>query len=206
MAHPTNVERWILEHHPYWRGAHTQRAEGGGPGGTNQQSVPGSRHSAVVTFLLGLAYQLRLVQATKRESGDWLVRLSPLGRWLLGLGELPPRSGLYPQTLLTQPNLEIVAYRQGLNPGLIVRLSRFAAWKSLGAACTLQLQPETVYRAWSRVRPSISILQTLEQHSMARRRRQSWSPWQQGEAAGSAWVTRPEHYLEFNTPEDLNGP
>ena len=46
-----------------------------------------------------------------------------------------------------QPNLEIIAYRQGLTPALIARLTRFAAWKSLGAACTLQLEPETVYRA-----------------------------------------------------------
>src|SRR5208283_4842041 len=94
----------------------------------------------------------------------WLVRLSPTGRWLLGLGETPPAAPLYPQTLLVQPNLEIIAYRQGLSPGLIAQLARFAAWKNLGAACLLQLQPESVYRALQAGQTFQSILQTLERH------------------------------------------
>src|SRR5262249_2002533 len=53
----------------------------------------------------------------------------------------------FSKTLMVQPNLEIVAYRQGLTPSLIGKLTRFAAWTNLGAACTLQLEPETVYRA-----------------------------------------------------------
>jgi hypothetical protein len=116
--------------------------------------------------LLGLAYQLRFLQAGKDAAGDWLVRLAPLGRWLLGLAEEPAAPASYPQTLLVQPNLEILVYRQGLTPGLIARLTRFAAWKSLGAACTLQLQPESVYRALESGETFETILQTLQQHGM----------------------------------------
>src|SRR5262249_1927327 len=57
-------------------------------------------------------------------------------------------------------------YRQGLTPDLIARLGRLAAWKSLGAACTLQLQPETVYRALQTGETFETILQTLERHGM----------------------------------------
>ena len=120
----------------------------------------------MAVFLLGLAYQLRLVQAAQgrtRASG-WSA--CPLGRWLLGLSEAPPAPPAYAQTLLVQPNLEIIAYRQGLTPRLIARLGLFAAWKNLGAACTLQLQPETVYRALEAGQTFDTILQTLEQHGM----------------------------------------
>ena len=88
-------------------------------------------------FLLGLAHPLRLVQIGRSPQGEDLVRLSPLGRWLLGVAESPPDPVSYPKTILVQPNLEIVVYRQGLTPGLIASLSTFAAWKSLGSVCTL---------------------------------------------------------------------
>ncbi len=86
------------------------------------------------------------------------------GRWLLGLGEAPALEAVHTQTLLVQPNLEILAYRQGLTSGLIARLTQFAAWENLGAACTLQLQPETVYRALEAGQTFDSIRLTLEQH------------------------------------------
>ena len=62
-------------------------------------------------FLLGLAYQLRLVQAARDGSGGWVVRLSPLGRWLLGLADRPAAPPDYTQTLLVQPNLEVIAFQ-----------------------------------------------------------------------------------------------
>ena len=135
------------------------------------KETPGSagvppRGAGVLTFVLGLAAQLRLVQAARKDGGSWLVRLSPLGRWVLGLGELPTASPPFAQTLLVQPNLEIIAYRQGLTPSLVGRLGQFAAWKNLGAACTLQLQPETVYRGLEMGQTFATILQTLEQHGM----------------------------------------
>ena len=86
------------------------------------------------------------------------------GRWLLGLGEAPNLETVYTQTLLVQPNLQIIAYRQGLTSSLIARLTQFAAWENLGAACTLQLQPETVYRALEAGQTFDSIRLTLEQH------------------------------------------
>src|SRR5262249_42180896 len=49
-------------------------------------------------------------------------------------------------------------------PSLVARLAHFAAWKRLGAACTLQLQPDTVYRALEAGLTFETILQTLQQH------------------------------------------
>jgi Helicase conserved C-terminal domain len=156
-ARPAAVEDWIVQHHPFWEAARApvkKRA--------NAASAPGP----VALFLLGLAYPLRLVQIGRSPQGEDLVRLSPLGRWLLGVAESPPDPVSYPKTILVQPNLEIVVYRQGLTPGLIASLSTFAAWKSLGSVCTLQLEPETVYRALEAGWTFESILQTLEQYGM----------------------------------------
>src|SRR5262249_13180301 len=87
---PEAVEGWLLEHHPYW---------------TGESVRPSQQQSWIRPFLLGLAYPLRLLQAARATSGDWLVRLSGLGRGLLGLAELPQQDISYPQTLLVQPNL-----------------------------------------------------------------------------------------------------
>jgi hypothetical protein len=145
---PRAVEQLVIERHPYWGGK------------------PGRSAVGLAEFLLGFAYPLRLLQATPDAGGNWLVRLSRTGRWLLGSAELPPAPPVYAQTLLVQPNLEIVAYRQGLTPGLILELSRFATWKSLGAACTLQLSPESVYRGLESGHTFETILGTLERHGM----------------------------------------
>lgn len=165
-ASPEEIARWVIDRHPYWRN---------GDGKTEKKSTASRKKEAanddaptngLTHFLLGLAYQLRFVQAAKGPDGDWVVRLSPMGRWLLGLADKPPVATAYPQTLLVQPNLEILVYRQGLTPDLIARLSRFATWKTLGAACTLQLEPDTVYRALESGDSFESIVQTLERHSM----------------------------------------
>jgi hypothetical protein len=148
-ASPAALEAWLDEHHPYW---------------ANEDLPPSRQRPWVETFLLGLAYPLRLVQAARPEGQGWHVRLTAIARWLLGVGDPPPAEPAFPQTLLVQPNLEIVAYRQGLTPSLIARLSRCAAWKTLGAACTLQLGPETVYRALESGETFDSIRLTLEQH------------------------------------------
>jgi hypothetical protein len=145
---PDAVETWIATQHPYW---------------TNESLRPSRQKPWLETFLLGVAYPLRLVQAARGADG-WCVRLTPTARWLLGLTEAPNLETLYTQTLLVQPNLQIVAYRQGLTSNLIARLTQFAAWENLGAACTLQLQPETVYRALEAGQTFDSIRLTLEQH------------------------------------------
>src|SRR5205085_812787 len=116
-AAPDEIEKWLAVKHPFWAG--------------KKSAVTG-----IVPFLLGVAYSLRLVQATKRND-DWLVRLSPLGRWVLGLTAKAPTLPSFKQTILVQPNLEMLAYRQGLTPELIASLSKIATWKGLGPACTL---------------------------------------------------------------------
>ncbi len=145
---PEAIEAWLSAQHPYW---------------TNESLRPSRQKPWVGTFLLGMAFPLRLVLATKDEDGH-RVRLSPTGRWLLGLGEMPTAPPVFAKTLLVQPNLEILAYRQGLTPTLIGRLTRFATWKTLGAACTMQLEPETVYRALEAGETFDSIRLALEQH------------------------------------------
>ncbi len=144
-ASPADVETWIALRHPYWLGKKTDSL-------------------GIATFLLGIAYSLRLLQATKAPDGGWLVRLAPLGRWALCYSDEPPAVPSFKHTLLVQPNLEILAYRQGLTPELIASLSRIGTWKTLGAACTLQLEPHSIYRALEMGDTLTSIVQLLEGH------------------------------------------
>src|SRR5204862_326986 len=107
---------------------------------------PGAAPRAAEAFLLGLGHQLRLVRPARHQQDLW-ARLTPWGRALAeGAKSLPPLRPAVEQTLIVQPNLEIVLFRQGLTPGLIARLSRVAEWKALGLACTLTLTAESVYR------------------------------------------------------------
>lgn len=114
-------------------------------------------------FFLGVAYQLRLVEI-QHESEGWLVRLSDLGRAILGGNPLPPSGFDFPQTLIVQPNGEVVLYRQGLTPPLLSKLTRFANWKTLGAACTMELNAESVYRGLEAGVTLQDILKLLQQH------------------------------------------
>lgn len=144
---PKEIEKWLAARHPYWAGK-----KAGDLG--------------IATFLLSVAFSFRWLQATKAADDGWLVRLSPLGRWMMGLDDEPPALPSFKQTLLVQPNLEILAYRQGLTPELISSLSKFATWKTLGPACTLQLEPHSVYRALEMGETLTGIIQLLEGHGM----------------------------------------
>jgi hypothetical protein len=141
------IEGWLLSHHPFWK-SDTAAAVG------------------IAALLLGIAFTLRLVEVRPTATSGWLVRLTAVGRWALGLTDTVPVVPTFPQTLLVQPNLEILAYRQGMTPSLISALGRFADWKGLGPACTLQLEPHSVYRGLEAGETFTSIVQTLEQHGM----------------------------------------
>src|SRR5439155_8909968 len=145
---PAAVAGWLWEHHPSWAG-------------TLPKDAAKDRGKAWVEgFLLGVAYPLRLVEATAGEGGG-RVRLSDLGRHLFAGGPEPPPPPAFPQTLLVQPNAEVLAYRQGLTPSLIGTLSRFARWKGIGPACTLELTPEQTYRGLETGLTLPLIVQTL---------------------------------------------
>ncbi|MEI7684389.1 MAG: helicase-associated domain-containing protein [Planctomycetota bacterium] len=147
-AKAQDVENYVGARHPYW---------------TDAKSDPSK--TGALAFLLGIAASLRLVQLAKTPEGNWLVRLSPVGKMLMGLGG-PVTIPTFQQTLLVQPNLEILAYRQGLTPELIARLGNFATWKSLGAACTLQFEPSSVYHALENGDSLETIIRTLDRHGM----------------------------------------
>jgi len=147
---PNAVAGWLWDHHPSWAGTL--------PGHDRERGT-----AWVEGFLLGVAYPLRLVEAAHADAG-WLVRLSDLGRHLFAGGPEPDAPPPFPQTLLVQPNAEILAYRQGLTPALIGTLSSFARWKGIGPACTLELNPEQTYRGLESGLTLPMVLQTLARH------------------------------------------
>jgi hypothetical protein len=146
-----DVEGWVNRHHPHL-------------GGADRPEVP--REGWAGPLLLGLALSLRLVQAARDPDDRWRVRLSALGRWVLGNDREPPAEPEYRQTLLVQPNFEVVVFRQGLTPALIASLSQFADWKQVGAACQMVLASQRVYRGLEGGQTFEEILQLLNRHGM----------------------------------------
>ena len=149
---PSEIAEWLWAHHPAWSG-------------TLSPEVQKNRGTEwVEALLLGPCYTLQLVEALQNSEGPAAVRLSDLGRHLLCNGPKPPEPPSFPQSLLVQPNAELLAYRQGLNPSLIGKLTRIAKWKSLGPACMLELTPEQTYAGLESGLTLAGIIQTLNQH------------------------------------------
>jgi hypothetical protein len=143
---PDDVAAWLWSHHPTWAAALP-------PG------APDKGAAWAKAYLLGVAFPLGLL-----EIAGECVKLSALGRHLLFGEKEPPEPPAFPQTLMVQPNAEVLAYRQGLTPGLVAALSRFARWKGIGAACTLELTAEQTYRGLESGLTLPMIVQTLNRH------------------------------------------
>jgi hypothetical protein len=185
--------------------AEPARGRGGRPRREEPRADPGAGSGVLESLLLGPAYQLGLVRAAEDEtSGEALVQLSPLGRYILALGPPPPPRPVFDQFLYVQPNFEIIAYRQGLTPALIGQFSRFARWSQVGAALELKLTPESVYRGLEGGLTPQEMLERLSKHS------QRALPAGVAEAVRT-WAGRRERVtyyaaatlIEFATPDDL---
>lgn len=139
-------------------------AEAAGPGRGDRLAE--ELRARLEATLLGPAYALGLVRAAEEDpSGRRVVQLTDFGRYVLGMGPAPAPREAFPHFLTVQPNFEIIAYRQGLNPYLIGQLGRFARWRRLGAAVELALTPESTYRALEGGMTPEAILERLTRHS-----------------------------------------
>jgi len=124
------------------------------------------RANLLESLLLGAAYPLGLVRAAEEGRGRRrVIQLTTLGRYVLALGPTPPPRANFEQFLFVQPNFEVVAYRQGLTPLLVGRLSRFAWWSQLGAALELKLTRESIVHGLDGGLTPESMLETLTRHS-----------------------------------------
>ena len=160
----------LARHAPGWdlpalgmgEGTSKPRADRGkkGPKPAAERASP-----LIASMLLGLPYQLGLVRAAESPAGERVVQLTPLGRYALGLGPPPPPRPTFDHFLFVQPNFEVVAYRQGLNAGLIGQFSRFARWSQVGSALELRLSPESVYRGLEGGMTPEQMLARLQKHS-----------------------------------------
>lgn len=159
---------------------------GGGAGGDSGSSGAGSAARALAAslaagsggggdahgvetlraMLLGAAYQLNLT-ATAEEagSGRTLVRLTRLGRYVLGQGPPPEPRPSFEKFLYVQPNHEMIAYRQGLNPGVAGQLGRFLRWTKFGGAVELRLTADSVYHGLQGGLTADQMIARLEKHS-----------------------------------------
>ena len=147
-THPGDIAEYLQSNHPDWTSSLGDE----------------DAENWIESMLLGWALPLHLVEATQDGEG-WWARLTHLARHLLSAGPAPDLTNPVARCLVVQPNTDIIAYRQGLTPALIVKLSRFADWKMLGPACTLGLSAESVYRGLESGLSLSDILGILQQHS-----------------------------------------
>ena len=129
-------------------------------------SAPRRALRVLETILLGAAYPLGLVRAAE-EGGTRtaLVQLTDQGRYVLAMGPTPPPRPTFEQFIFVQPNFEVIAYRQGLTPPLVGRLSRFAWWSQIGAALELKLTRESIVLGLDWGLTAETILEILTKHS-----------------------------------------
>ena len=117
-------------------------------------------------MLMGASYQFGLVRAAEDDpSGRRVVQITELGRYALALGPPPPGRETFEDFLFIQPNFELIAYRQGLNPSRIGQLSRFMTWTHSGAALEMKLTAESVYRGLEGGLDPDAMLARLARHS-----------------------------------------
>lgn len=143
---PTELANWLARHHCFW---------------SPREHLP-DLTKELERLLLGLLLPLKLVQVSSEDTQSY-IRLTSFGRQLLsekGTQTFPD----FPKTLLVQPNMEMVAYRQGLTPRLVQLLSQTASWKALGAACLLTIDQHSVHRGLEAGATFDSINSLLEQH------------------------------------------
>jgi len=145
----SSIAEHLYERHPSWSAILKKKKE-----------------SATVwleRFFLGIGYPLRLIEFVEEPSGTWF-RLGDVGRHGWRGDKAPVLVAEFRQTLIMQPNGEIILFRQGLTPELIGKLSRFAIWRNLGSACTMELTAESVYHGLETGLSSADIQRLLEQH------------------------------------------
>lgn len=188
-THPSDVAEFLQSRHPAWA--------------ATLDNGPDAGEDWIERLCLAWAVPLRLVEAAQDGEG-WWVRLSPLGRHLLAAAPPPVPDEAFTRGLVVQPNGDVVAYRQGLTPGLISKLSRFADWKMVGPACTLGLSAESVYRGLESGLTLSDVLTVLQQHSAhpvpanVRDLIRRWAGKRERITVHTAATL-----IEFNTPADL---
>ena len=114
--------------------------------------------------LLGPLYQASLVTVGESATGETLIRLTTLGRRFMGESVNLEPAPTYPQSLLVQPNHEVVLYRQGLSVPLLAQLVQFAEPQSLGAALTFQINPDSVYHGLEAGMTPEGMVKLLDKH------------------------------------------
>jgi hypothetical protein len=118
------------------------------------------------SMLLGEGYALGMVRAGEEQGTRRLaIQLTRLGRYVLTLGPPPPPLPSFEHFLFVQPNLEIVAYRQGVTPQLAGVLSCFAWWTKIGAALELKLTQESITLGLEAGQTPKLMLEVLRGHS-----------------------------------------
>src|SRR5262249_13195865 len=103
-----DLDEWISTNHPFWI-IPNPKSEIRNPKRKTQDAngAPQASDFGVLPFshfLLSVVYQLRILQIGKDENGEWLVRLSPIGPWLLRVGTLAAPPGVSSRTPVGRAN------------------------------------------------------------------------------------------------------
>ena len=181
---------YVYSRHPAWSSLLKKKAD--------------QSHLWVEKTLLGIGYPLRLIEAVQ-EPGGWWFRLGDIGRSLLAGQAAREPDHEFNQTLIVQPNGEMVVFRQGLSPELIGKLTRFADWRTFGSACTMEVTATSVYRGLETGMTQADMQRLLEQHgtrAVPATVLDSLQRWSSKRERITVWASAT--LLEFSSSEDLD--
>lgn len=134
--------------------------------GAKTATMSTDRVELLRAILLGPAYQLGLIRvAESATQGTTLVQLSAFGRFLSRQGPPPPPRAAFDKFLYIQPNFEIIAYRQGLNPFLVGQLCRSLLFSRISAAVEMRVSAQSIYLGLETGLSAERILERLERHT-----------------------------------------
>ena len=126
----------------------------------------GQAKQTLERVLLGAASALGLVRsADEKTTGRKAVQLTALGRYAMRVDSPPATPPPFEKFLFAQPNLDVIAYRQGLTPRLIGSLSQFAWWTKIDAAIEMRLTRESIAGGLQRGMSVGRMLEILTRHS-----------------------------------------
>lgn len=159
----------------------------------------------VSSFVLGPLYQCGFVAivGNGRDPLGFGIRLSPLGRrFVTGSPEVQDTVPI-PQTLLVQPNHEMIVFRQGLTPKLLATLVLFTEIKAVGAAIVFEINADSVYRGLEAGLEADTIINLLQHHGgreLPSALAQSIRTWSQKRTRVTVYCDA--SLLEFTDPRD----
>jgi hypothetical protein len=144
-----------------WRAIHSNAREATSPWKDRQWQL---REKRLLCWMVqSLLHDMAVVELA--DEGR-LFRVTPSGRYALGVGPMPESSDeATSDALIVQPDFEVIAYRDRCTADLLRKLDTFCERVRAGEASTYRITQDSVYHGVRSGTPMAAFMTLLESHS-----------------------------------------